>query len=104
MTHAERAKEHRRITRRSRRARDWRRELQRRVKAAKGTAGPWAAGSKHFIAQLTERSVAAMRRAHYAGGVSISDLALKYNVGYRSAWAAVTGRTWKHVPPYKPAA
>lgn len=51
-------------------------------------------GDGHVLAVLTRAKVQRMRELH-AQGSPIADLALRYGVTYRTAWSAVTGRTWR---------
>lgn len=59
-------------------------------------------GERNPAAKLREVDVAEMRRLS-SGGVSYTALAARYGVAISTAFAAVIGRTWKHVPDDPPA-
>lgn len=47
--------------------------------------------------KLTEADVLEARRIYQAGGVSYSQLARRYGVGLYTVYAAVIGKTWRHI-------
>jgi len=55
------------------------------------------AGTRSAVAKLTDFLVAEMRACH-ADGVPVRQLSERYGVSTGTVYAAVTGRTWKHVP------
>ncbi|RSU58046.1 NUMOD4 domain-containing protein [Sphingobium yanoikuyae] len=59
--------------------------------------GTYRRGSGHSHAKLDEQKVREMRSQYRRGGVRFSDLAERFGVSHRAAFAATTGRTWKHV-------
>lgn len=71
----------------------WIKEVQRLARRSSKDMRA-ASGDGHFLSKLTRKKVEAMRSS-WRGGVPISDLAARYGVSYRTAWAAVTGRTWR---------
>lgn len=60
-----------------------------------------ARGEGHTAAKLTEADVVAMRRRYAAGGVRYQDVANEYGVSKRTAYDAIVGLTWKHLPKEK---
>lgn len=56
-----------------------------------------AAGEKHFRAVLTDELVREMRQLYSEGNTTYMTLAVEYDIGVHTAWAAVTGKTWRHV-------
>ena len=54
-------------------------------------------GEKHHNSQLTEQSVAQMRRLHYDEDLCIRCISKMYKVRYATAWDAINYNTWKHV-------
>lgn len=54
-------------------------------------------GADINTAKLTEAQVIRMRR-YYKKGINATALGRVFNIGKTKAWAAVTGRTWKHLP------
>jgi transcriptional regulator with XRE-family HTH domain len=55
-----------------------------------------ARGADQHLAKLTERRVKAIRSAR-ARGVTVVELAERFDVSHVAVSAAATGRTWKHV-------
>jgi len=53
-------------------------------------------GEEHHASVLSEDSVRELRRLR-AGGAKLRDLAGQFGGGKRTAYDAVTGRTWGHV-------
>ena len=54
-------------------------------------------GSECHSSKLTEDSVAEMRKRHFVNNEPISELAKEHFVTYGTAWAAIHGKTWRHV-------
>lgn len=54
-------------------------------------------GSRHHSAKLDEDDVRLIRAAHREG-LSIRDLATKFEVEYSTMWKVVTYYNWRHVP------
>ncbi len=54
-------------------------------------------GSAHANAKLNELQVAAIRRAHQAGGVSVRGISELYGVSHQTISDLLSGRTWKRV-------
>ena len=54
-------------------------------------------GEAHHASQLTEQSVAQMRRLHYEDDLCIRCISKLYDVRYPTAWDAIKFNTWKHV-------
>ena len=58
--------------------------------------GTVACGTKRYNAKLTDEIVVQMRNLRDA--VSITALAKQFGIAYQTAYAAINGRSWKHVP------
>lgn len=58
---------------------------------------PTARGEGHPKAIMSSDDVTEMRRA-YIAGESIANLADRFGVHYRTAWLAICGQTWRHIP------
>ena len=56
-----------------------------------------AKGEKNGSARLTERKVLSAREEYKLGGLTITELSVKYNVSFTTISAAVRGITWKHL-------
>lgn len=54
-------------------------------------------GTKHHNSKLTPAKVRAARKTYAAGKASTQKLADKYGVSQQTMWAAIHGKTWKHV-------
>ena len=54
-------------------------------------------GEVHHSSKLTEDSVKELR-ALYNDGTTTRHLAVRFGISPPAAWAAATGKTWKHVP------
>lgn len=61
-----------------------------------GLSGDRPRGSKHHNAKLTESDIPLMREL-YAAGLSIAEIAFKFDVSDTAAEMAITGVTWAHV-------
>lgn len=59
--------------------------------------GRSAKGERHSQAVLTEALVCEMRRSH-ALGYSMRQVAKDFGVNNGTAYYALTGRTWRHIP------
>lgn len=79
----------------SRARKAWLRKVRATIKARRRSRRPITrSGDGQLLAVLTSAKVARMRELA-AAGVPVSDLAQRYGVNYRTAWAAVTRRTWR---------
>lgn len=54
-------------------------------------------GSAHHLAVLNDDLVREARKEYRLGGVSVQELATRYNVKTSALRRAVTGKTWRHV-------
>lgn len=79
----------------SRARKAWLRKVRAIAKARQRGRKPITrSGDGNLLAVLTTAKVAKMRELA-AQGVPVSDLAQRFGVNYRTAWAAVTRRTWR---------
>lgn len=65
------------------------------IKKSRG-GWPGTPGSLHHAAKLNEKIVLTMRVLRKKN-MSFNEIAKKFGVTTRTAWRAITGRTWKHV-------
>lgn len=55
-------------------------------------------GDEHWNAKLTTDKVIRMRTLKYRHDLCIACVAKMYGVNYQTAYDAITGRTWTHLP------
>lgn len=60
------------------------------------TKGDWAVGSRHGHSRMTEGIVLAMRADH-KNGLSVGDIAKKYNIHQSGASRIINRDRWKHI-------
>lgn len=55
-------------------------------------------GEKHWNAKLTDEKVIEMRRLRYEVDLCVRCIAKINKLSYSTAWEAIVGRTWIHLP------
>jgi hypothetical protein len=55
-------------------------------------------GAEHPLAKLTDADVVLMRGLYWVEGMSVRLIAVKFEVSIATAYNALVGNTWPHVP------
>lgn len=60
--------------------------------------GRHAVGARTGTAKLTDQDVISMRNTYHSGSASVRELASRFGISRSTAWLAVSGKRWRHLP------